>query len=190
MSQAALEATSGKRAEAVKPTEHSGQKDQGAQSEIHAQMDAFRATLKSQNLLDQGFAAPDAKSKGTLDHLHKDIDKSIGSLTDFELTNAKNIAHKVNEERKAHHGHSDTMDALRDFQLTHKSIKDVGMFNAVSLGAAAERGGHVNENRYFPAAGGPPKSNEKTNPVFHSPEDAAKHYTIHPVKPGLPPPIL
>ncbi len=189
MSQAALEANSGKRGEAVKPTEHSGQKDQGAKSEIHAQMDAFRSTLKNQNLVDQGFAAPDAKSKGKLDHLHKDIDKSLSSLSDLELTDAKNIAHKVNEERKAHHGHSDTLDALKDFQLTHKSIKDVGKYNAVVLGAAAESGRHVNENRYFPAEGGPPKSNEKPNPVLHSPEEVAKHYAIHPVKPGLPAPI-
>jgi hypothetical protein len=189
MSQAAFEANSGQRVEAVKVPDHGAHKDQGATSELHAQMDAFRATLKGQSLVDQDFAGPDAKSKGKLDHLHKDIDKSISSLTDLELTDAKNIAHKVNEERKAHHGHSDTLDALKDFQLTHKSIKDVGKYNAVVLGAAAESGGHVNENRYFPAEGGHPKSNEKTNPVLHSPEDVAKHYTIHPVKPGLPQPI-
>ncbi len=191
MSQAASrpEADQGRRAEAVKIPEHSGNKDLAATSELHAQMDAFRSTLKNQNLVDQGFAAPDARSKGKLDHLHKDIDKSLGSLSDLELTDAKNIAHKVNEERKAHHSHSDTLDALKDFQLTHKSIKDVGKYNAVVLGAAAESGRHVNENRYFPAEGGPPKSNEKSNPVLHSSDDVAKHYAIHPVKPGLPPPI-
>jgi len=189
MSQATRLESEGQRAEANKAP-GPGEKHQAAQSEIHAQMDAFRATLKQQALLDKELAAPDAKSKGKLEDLNKSINKTIGSLTDLELVDAKATAHKVNEERKAHHGHSDTLDALKKYQETHKTMHDVGMYNAVVLGAAAETGGHVNENKYFPAGGGKPKSNELPKPPFNNPTDAEKYYQRHPLKPGSPEPII
>jgi hypothetical protein len=169
---------------------NAAQKNQGAVSELHAQMDAFRATLKHQAAVDKDLAAPDARHTGKLDSLYKNINTSVNSLTDLELVDAKGTAHKINEERKAHNGHSDTMDALRKYQETHKSIHDVGMFNAVVLGAAAEAGSHVNENRYFPAGGGKAKSNELPVPPFNNPRDAEKYYQRHPVPKGSPEPII
>lgn len=166
------------------------QKHQGAVSEVHAQMEAFRATLKQQAAVDRDVAAPDARRVSKLDNLHKNINTSLDSLTDLELVDARNTAHKINEERKAHHGHSDTLDALRKYQETHKSIHDVGMFNAVVLGAAAEAGTHVNENKYFPAGGGKAKSNELPTPPFTNPKDAEKYYQRHPVPKGSPEPII
>ncbi len=61
----------GRRAESAQNAAPNGDKHQAAQSEVHAQMDAFRATLKHQALVDKDFAAPDAKSKGKLEDLHK-----------------------------------------------------------------------------------------------------------------------
>ncbi|MBS2002225.1 MAG: hypothetical protein JST44_12015 [Cyanobacteria bacterium SZAS LIN-5] len=178
----------GQRAEVSR--QNTADKHQGAQSEIHAQMDAFRATLKHQATTDHELAAPDARHQGKLDSLYKNINKSVDCLTDLELFDAKSIAHKVNEERKAHHGHSDTLDALKKYQETHKTAHDVGMYNAVVLGAAAEIGSHVNENKYFPASGGKVKSNELPKPPFNNPQDAEKYYQRHPVPKGSPEPIL
>lgn len=178
----------GQRAEASR--QHSSDKNQGAQSEIHAQMDAFRATLKNQASADRDLAAPDARHQGKLDSLYKSINKSVDCLTDLELIDAKNVAHRVNQERRAHQGHSETLDALKKYQETHKTQRDVGFYNAVVLGAAAEIGGHVNENKYFPASGGKVKSNELPKPPFNNPRDAEKYYQRHPVPKGLPEPIL
>ncbi len=95
------------------------------------------------------------KAKASWKTFISPINKTVDSLTDLELVDAKATAHKVNEEKKAHNGHSDTLDALRKQQESHnKDIHQVGFYNAVVLGAAAEKGSHVNENRYFPADGG------------------------------------
>ncbi len=181
MGQPARVESEGHRAESAKNAAASVEKHPAAQSEIHAQMDAFRATIKHQALVDKDFAAPDAKNPRKLDDLHKSINRTVDSLTDLELVDAKATAHKVNEEKKAHHGHSDTLDALRKQQESHnKDIHQVGFYNAVVLGAAAEKGTHVNENQYFPAGGGKAKSNELPKPPFNNPKDAEKYYERHP----------
>ncbi len=178
----------GQRAESAKNAAAIGEKHPAAQSEIHAQMDAFRATTKHQALVDKDFAAPDARNQRKLDDLHKSINKTVDSLTDLELVDAKATAHRVNEEKKAHHGHSETLDALRKQQESHnKDIHQVGFYNAVVLGAAAEVGSHVNENKFFPSGGGKVKSNELPKPPFSNPKDAEKYYERHP---QVLPPIL
>lgn len=162
-----------------------------AASEQHTQMEAFRKTLKDQNALDKSYSAVSANSQRKLDDLSKSVNRSLDCLTDLELVDAKALAHKVNEERAAHHGQSDTMDALRkQMQAPHSGDSHInGLYNAVVLGAAAESHGHVTENKYIPRNGGNTRSNDNDHPELHSREDVAKYYALHPVKKGMPAPI-